>query len=66
VSALGRFARFWWDFVVGDDWLPAVGVVLAIGATAALAESHVAAWWVLPAALVPILYASLRRAAAPR
>jgi len=66
VSPFGRFARFWWDFVVGDDWLPAVGVALAIGGTAALVEAGVAAWWLLPAALVPILYASLRRAAAPR
>ena len=28
------FARFWWDFVVGDDWRIAAGVVvvLALGA----------------------------------
>jgi hypothetical protein len=28
------FARFWWDFIVGDDWRIAVGVgfVLACGA----------------------------------
>ena len=28
------FARFWWDFVVGDDWRVAAGVVvvLAVGA----------------------------------
>jgi len=28
------FARFWWDFIVGDDWRIAAGVlaVLAIGA----------------------------------
>jgi hypothetical protein len=28
------FARFWWDFIVGDDWRIALGVtiVLAIGA----------------------------------
>jgi hypothetical protein len=28
------FARFWWDFIVGDDWRIAVGVgfVLAGGA----------------------------------
>ena len=31
---LARFGRFWWDFVVGDDWLVAVLVVIAIGATA--------------------------------
>jgi hypothetical protein len=28
------FGRFWWDFVVGDDWRIAAGVltVLAVGA----------------------------------
>ena len=23
------FLHFWWDFIVGDDWRVAVGVVLA-------------------------------------
>ncbi len=33
------FARFWYDFVVGDDWRIAAGVVgvLAIGAVAVVA-----------------------------
>jgi len=28
------FGRFWWDFVIGDDWKIAAGVVavLAVGA----------------------------------
>ena len=29
---LRTFGPFWWDFVVGDDWRAAAGVVLAIGA----------------------------------
>jgi hypothetical protein len=34
VRFLSAFARFWWDFVVGDDWRIAAGVVvvLALGA----------------------------------
>ena len=58
-----RFARFWWDFVVGDDPLAALGVAAAIGATAALAAAGVAAWWLLPLAVLVVLYRSLRRAA---
>src|SRR5207249_3260756 len=58
-----RFARFWWDFIVGDDPLAALGVAAAIGATAALAAADVAAWWLLPLAVLVVLYASLRRAA---
>ena len=30
------FARFWWDFVVGDDWRIAAGVVVVLGAGALL------------------------------
>jgi hydrogenase/urease accessory protein HupE len=51
-----------WDFVVGDDWVAAVGVVVAIGVTAGLARVGVAAWWVMPVAVVSVLGASLRRA----
>ena len=58
-----RFVRFWWDFVVGDDPLAALGVAVAIGATAVLAAAHVAAWWLLPLAVLVVLYRSLRRAA---
>lgn len=30
------FGRFWWDFVIGDDWRIAAGVVLALGLGAIL------------------------------
>lgn len=52
-----------WDFVVGDDWRTAVGVVLALALTALLAAGGVAAWWVMPLAVVVLLALSLRRAA---
>jgi len=61
VRYVAGFGRFWWNFVVGDDWTAAAGIVIAIGATAALAASDVAVWWVMPLALAAILYASLRR-----
>jgi hypothetical protein len=59
---LAAFGRFWWDFVIGDDWLVAVLVVVAIGATAALAGAGVTAWWLLPLAVPLVLWLSLRRA----
>jgi uncharacterized membrane protein HdeD (DUF308 family) len=52
-----------WDFVVGDDWVVALGVISAIVATALVATSTVAAWWVLPLGVVALLADSLRRAA---
>jgi hypothetical protein len=58
-----RFASFWWDFVVGDDWRVAAGIALALGVTAPLAATSIPAWWVLPLAVAAVLWLSLRRAA---
>ncbi|HKT43683.1 MAG TPA: hypothetical protein VJQ85_02710 [Gaiellaceae bacterium] len=60
---LAAFGRFWWEFVVGDDWVAAALVVIAIGATAAVAASDIATWWVMPLAVLVVLAVSLRRAA---
>jgi len=54
-----------WEFIVGDDWRVALGVVTAIALTALVATSTVAAWWVLPVGVVALLADSLRRACAP-
>ena len=62
VVAIGRF---WWDFVVGDDWRVAAGVVVALGAVGLLAHSRIEAWWVAPIAVVLLLALSLRRATRP-
>ena len=59
---LKSFGKFWWNFVIGDDWLVAALVAVAIGATAALAHSGVNAWWLMPVAVLLILWLSLRRA----
>jgi hypothetical protein len=56
------FARFWFDFIVGDDWRVAVAVIAALALTAVLAHHGVAAWWLMPLAVVAILLGSLRRA----
>jgi hypothetical protein len=63
MTRLSRAALAVWDFVVGDDWVVALGVAVAIAVTALVADSTVAAWWVLPVAVVALLLDSLRRAA---
>ncbi len=62
MRAVRRFGRFWYDFVVGDDWTMAVGVVAAITATWALARTSTAAWMAMPVVVVALLAMSLRRA----
>jgi hypothetical protein len=52
-----------WEFVVGDDWLTALGVALALALTALLAAAGVAAWWVMPPAVLALLGQSVWRAA---
>ena len=51
-----------WEFVAGDDWRSAVGVVVSLGLTAAVAGLGLPAWWVAPVATLAILYRSVRRA----
>ena len=62
MTRLRSFGRFWWEFVVGDDWRVSAQIVVAIGATAAVAAAGVSAWWLLPLAVLVVLYESLRRA----
>ena len=60
------FAAFWYDFVVGDDWLIAVGVVTTLALTYLLSRAAVPAWWLMPLSVVVLLPLSLWRAARRR
>jgi hypothetical protein len=61
IRAVSAFAKFWYDFVVGDDWRVAFGVATALALTYALSRTTVPAWWVLPAAVMVLLPLSLWR-----
>ena len=63
MSWIVRAAKAMWEFVVGDDPFTALGVVVALGATALIADAGAPAWWVMPAAVLALLGFSLRRAA---
>ena len=58
---LKNFLLFWYDFIVGDDWVIAAGVVLALVASALLARRELNAWWLMPVAVVVLLVVSLWR-----
>jgi uncharacterized membrane protein len=66
MRVLLNFLRFWYDFIVGDDWTVAVGVVIALGLAALLARADLPSWWLLPAAVALLLATSVWRVARPR
>ena len=62
-----RFFRFWYDFIVGDDWRIAVLVLVGLGVVYAIAHAaDVNAWWLLPAIVAFALTISLLRETRPR
>ena len=61
-TRIRAFAAFWYDFVIGDDWLVAAGVVISLALTYALSQASVPAWWLVPLSLVLLLPVSLWRA----
>ncbi len=62
MTRVRAFLLFWYDFVVGDDWTVALGVVAALALTALVSRSSVPSWWIVPAALIILLPLSLWRA----
>ena len=66
MSRASAFARFWWDFVVGEDWTVAAGVAFALGITAIFVGADRAVWWLLPLAITAVLGGSLWREARRR
>ncbi len=62
MNRLEGFAVGVWEFVVGEDWRTALGVVGAIALTALIATTAFAAWWVMPVAVLLLLALSVWRA----
>jgi hypothetical protein len=57
------FGRFWWNFIVGDDWTVAAGVALALALVKVLTDHGVNAWWLLPIAVALLTGSSVWRQA---
>jgi hypothetical protein len=60
---VAAFGRFWWDFVVGDDWRVAAGLAVSLALVWWLAHEGVNAWWLLPVAVALLLADAVRREA---
>jgi len=65
VKYIVAFGRFWWDFIVGDDWTIAAGVAVALGLVAILVDHGVNAWWLLPLAVALLTAISVWRQVPP-
>jgi hypothetical protein len=63
MSRIESLLRFIWDFVIGDDWRIALGVVAALGVTALVTDTTVSAWWILPVGVAAVLGLSVWHAA---
>jgi hypothetical protein len=66
VSYLRTFGKFWYDFIIGDDWRVALGVVAALATVDWLVRVGVDWWWLLPLAVAALLAMSVNTAARPR
>jgi hypothetical protein len=62
VKRVRQFGRFWYDFVIGDDWRLAAGALFALALAAVIAHSDHAAWWVVPTVVGGLLSVSVLRA----
>jgi hypothetical protein len=61
LSWVVAFARFWYQFIVGDDWTLAATVAVGLLLTAILNANHIPAWWLVPALVIMAVGISLRR-----
>jgi hypothetical protein len=67
VDKLKAFGWFWYDFIIGDDWTIAAGVLLILGITRVLDEPHFGLTWLfLLAATLVLLYVCVRRGIRPK
>ena len=60
------FLRFWYDFVVGDDWTIAAAVVVVLGGAAVVVAVGAGGWWWMTIGVVATLGWSVWRGTRPR
>lgn len=65
LAGLAAFGRFWYRFIVGDDWMIAATLFATLVVMALLVRAGVHAWWLLPVVVIAVLGVSLRRARRP-
>jgi hypothetical protein len=66
VSWLLSFGRFWYRFIIGDDWTVAASLAIGLAVTALLHTAGFPAWWVIPLVVIVMLRVSVQRSRHPK
>ena len=62
MRSLRAFGKFWYDFIIGDDWRVALTIAVALAATAAVNHlTGATVWWIVVVAVVAVLPLSIYR-----
>jgi hypothetical protein len=61
ISLVVGFGRFWYRFIIGDDWTVAASVAIGLLVTALLNAAQVPAWFVIPLVVIVMLRTSVQR-----
>ena len=62
VSWVVAFAKFWYGFIIGDDWTMAAAVAVGLAVTALLHAKGVGIWWLVPLIVIVVVGLDLERA----
>ena len=60
MTVLVGFFKFWYDFIIGDDWTIAAAIAVTLVVLVLLKQASL--WWLLPVVVIVALGASLWRA----
>jgi hypothetical protein len=60
-SWLVGFGRFWYRFIIGDDWTVAASVAIGLMVTGLLNGGQFPAWVVMPLVVIVTLRVSVQR-----
>ena len=63
---LTAFGRFWYHFIIGDDWTVAAAVAVGLVVTWLLHNVALSVWWLVPVTAAAVVGLSLRRTAGRR
>jgi len=65
MRAIKNFGLFWLDFILGNDWVMSVTLLISLAVVTSLSHDHTNAWYFLPIVVVLALSLSVFKAMKP-